>query len=304
MPTKKLKKKAASSDDNSSFSNNYKRSNREKKPNYIEDLGYIDKEIMKASKNPALIDVYKKCEKTLQKIKKHPLAELFNNPHENVPSLNAIEKKIKNYFFNSYYTFSIEIRKIWSYYFTNYANNPDIYQKTLKMSEYCENVMKEVEANNDNSSEAYQELSKKVAKLTKDINTIKTTPTVPNNAPLKKIEKLPISEKPMSPDEKTQLGNNIRNLNPDQLKGIVNILADSLVVDKNKKFFEFDIETLSIRKLRELDKYVKSCMRKQDPKTKPITENEKIEKLKVKYFNLSLILLLKLNQNRLKCHRR
>jgi hypothetical protein len=214
------------------------------------------------------------------------LAEFYNNSiDENIPSLNCVEKKMKNYVFTSCYAFTLEIRKIWSYFFANYSNKPDVYQRTLQMSEYSEELMKDMESMNDEkggSNEVYQELSKKVAKLTKDINDIKSTP---NNNPIqqKKIEKLPISEKPMTPQEKGQLGTNIRNLTPDQLKGIVNILADSLMVDKNKKFFEFDIETLSTRKLRELDKYVKSCMKKQDPKAKPaISENEKIEKLKVK----------------------
>jgi hypothetical protein len=217
----------------------------------------------------------------LQRIRKLPFADVFNSPHESLPSLNSVEKKMKNYGFTTYYSFTLDVRKIWSYYFSNYAKDSEIYSKTIKMSEQCEVIMKEVEASIEAPNDQYQELSKKVAKLSKDINSIKSTPVVTSNVPVKKVEKLPISEKPMNAEEKTLLGNNIRSLNPDQLKGIVNILADSLVVDKNKKFFEFDIETLSIRKLRELDKYVKSCMRKQDPKSKPVTENEKIEKLKV-----------------------
>jgi hypothetical protein len=269
-----------SSDDDSSTSNNNKRSNREKKPNQIEDLGYIDKDKNKLIKNPVLLEVYKKCEKTLYKIKQNPVSSMFMNPDDNVPSLTSIEKKNRSYTYTSYYQFTMDMRKIWNYYFENYPGNPDVFQKTMKMSEFTENVMREVENGNE-STEAYQELSKKVAKLTKDISAIKNTPNASTNVPIKKVEKLPISEKPMSPEEKASLGNNIRSLNPDHLKGIVNILADSLVVDKNKKFFEFDIEALSTRKLRELDKYVKSCMRKQDIKTKPVSENEKIEKLKV-----------------------
>jgi hypothetical protein len=279
--TKKIKKNIITSDDNSSISNNnFHRSNRDKKPNQIEDLGYTDKDKSIAAKNPGLFDVYKKCEKALQKIRKNPLADYYNNSNnENIPSLSSIEKKMKNYEFTSCYVFTLEVRKIWSYYFANYSNNPDVYQKTMKMSEYSEEAMKDMEVTED-KGDAYNELSKKVAKLRKDMNDIKTHP---NNTPVqKKVEKLPICEKPLTPQEKNQLGNSIRSLTPDQLKGIVNILADSLMVDRDKKFFEFDIELLSTRKLRELDKYVKSCMKKGDTKPKPIiTENEKIEKLKV-----------------------
>ena len=61
----------------------------------------------------------------------------------------------------------------------------------------------------------------------------------------------------MSITEKNQLGTNIRMLNPEQLKGIIKLLSDSLNVDQNSKYFEFDIESLSNKKLRDLEKYVK-----------------------------------------------
>lgn len=70
----------------------------------------------------------------------------------------------------------------------------------------------------------------------------------------------------------------------------MNILSDSLVVDPQSKYFEFDIETLGTRKLRELEQYVKKCL-KAKPPAKPelktvkkiggdLSENEKIAQLK------------------------
>ena len=103
-------------------------------------------------------------------------------------------------------------------------------------------------------------------------------------------------DKPMTINEKNALGNNIRTLNPEQLKGIVNILSDSMVIDPKSKFFEFDIETLNTRKLRELEKYVKGCLKSKStsggykppenkaakkPQTGEQIENAKIEQLKV-----------------------
>jgi hypothetical protein len=246
----------------------------------IEDLGYIDKERAKAAKNPILADVYKKCEKTLLKIKRQPNADFYMfSTIEEIPSLMQVEKRLKAYTYNTLYAFTLDVRKIWSYYFANYSNNPEIFQRTVKMSEYSEEVMKEMETMNEEKSDIH-ELHKRVSKLSKELKEFKGTSSTPIIGK-KIIEKTSHMEKPLSIQEKNQLGSNIRNLPPEQLKGIVNILSDSLVVDPKKKFFEFDIETLSTRKLRELDKYVKSCMKKPGASVKPISENEKITQLKV-----------------------
>jgi hypothetical protein len=55
------------------------------------------------------------------------------------------------------------------------------------------------------------------------------------------------------------LVNNIRSLNSDQIKGIINIIHDNLNVDE--KTMEFDINNLPMEKLKELDKYVKKCLK-------------------------------------------
>jgi len=105
----------------------------------------------------------------------------------------------------------------------------------------------------------------------------------------------PRNEKPMTMAEKNQLGTNIRMLNPEQLKGIIKLLSDSLNVDQHSKYFEFDIEALSNKKLRDLEKYVKNCLKNKQTISKGPTnnqsnprnmkkmneENEKIAQLKV-----------------------
>ena len=73
-------------------------------------------------------------------------------------------------------------------------------------------------------------------------------------------------------------------LNPDQLKGIIRLLSDSLSVDQNSKYFEFDIESLSNKKLRELDKYVKQSLKQKMPPIKNQNNNnnnnQRISKIK------------------------
>jgi len=284
------------SKDESSVSNtNKKRSLREKKPTVHEDLGYIEKDKLKGAKNPILVEIAKKCEKGLLKIKKNPLCDFYYYPvAEDAPSLSAIEKNIKNYVYNNIYQFGLDIRKLWSYFFANFTNKPDLFQNTCVMSEYSEEILKELQSTAEEKSEI-NELTKKVDKLTKEVKDIRGNQPI-QPVPFRKQEKgVSNLDKPLSIQEKNLLGTNIRNLNAEQLKGIVNILSDSLVIDPKSRYFEFDIETLSTRKLRELEKYVKNCLRpksvtkpgenksvpkKTQPASAEMIESEKIAQLK------------------------
>jgi hypothetical protein len=275
-----------------------KRSAREKKPNNIEDLGYVEKIHNRNAKNPIYIDSFKKCEKGLSKLKKHPLVDFYLNiQNKDAPSISQVEKNVKSYQYNSIYQFANDIRKIWAYFYTNHSNNPDIYNRTCNIAHSFEEIFKEMEHMNEEKTQ-YQELSKQVERLTKEMNQVKGSVTYPVTAPTKKQDSKMVStmEKPLSIQEKNQLGSNIRQLNHDQLKGILNILSDTFDIESNSKFFEFDIESLPTRKLRELEKYVKNCLKSKggvaaistakpiQPKSNNLTENDKLNKLKVNLF--------------------
>jgi hypothetical protein len=199
--------------------------------------------------------------------------------------------------YTSTYQFGLDLRKLWSYNFATYTNNAEIFQRTCKLSEFSEEVLKEIESSREEKSDL-KELSEKVEKLTKEIKEIshKGGQPIPQAPPKKGEKSGSLIDKPMSINEKNLLGNSIRSLTPDQLKGIVNILSDSLVIDPQSKYFEFDIETLSTRKLRELELYVRKCLKSKaapvkqaepKPQKKPptqitseLSENEKIAQLK------------------------
>jgi len=101
---------------------------------------------------------------------------------------------------------------------------------------------------------------------------------------------VPITDRPMTITEKNILGNKIRMLNQEQMKGIINILSDQCSVDNDSKFFEFDINTLATKKLRDLEKYVKKCLKGSSTTSLPgssqpavksqIQPKEKIDSLK------------------------
>ncbi|KAL4442896.1 hypothetical protein ABPG74_010785 [Tetrahymena malaccensis] len=75
-----------------------------------------------------------------------------------------------------------------------------------------------------------------------------------DNKKKKKIGKLEKKDIPLTISEKKQLGINIRRLPPEDLNGIWSIVQDS---QQNSEVIEFDIDTLPVRKARELEAYVK-----------------------------------------------
>ena len=240
---------------NNSLKNN--KSLREKKPNImIKELDNLETEKkIKPSPNQ---EISKKCEKVFTKLRKHPLSDYFFTASNEKFSLTFIEKNIKTNSYSSCFQFGMEIRAVWNHHFSKAQINSDIYQKTFTLSNYFEEIFKDIEnltLVNEEKTEM-QELTKKVTKLQEKFNKV----TAPANN-VKRERSYSTSEKPMSTIEKTQLGNNIKKLSHEQLRGIIKIVSDSVSVEQNSKYFEFDIETLQPKKLRELDKYVKNCLK-------------------------------------------
>ena len=262
--SKKKKNMDLSLSEGSSTNNqNLKRSAREKKPNYKDDLGYVESKAK--CKDPKLIELSKKCERVLAKLKKSPYYDLYLNTNSNeIVGLLEIERRVKNFMYTKLQNFSFEIRKLWKHYFLiSSSSNIEFYQKTIEIAKYFEDVFEAEENPNENAN--YEYLNKKIQKLESQFNNTEkykqtgggvNTPTT-QKPPSR--QQVPIHEKPMTIVEKNLLGNSIMQLSHEQMKGILNILSDQYTMDKNSKFFEFDIDKLSTRKLRELEKYVKKC---------------------------------------------
>lgn len=180
-----------------------------------------------------------------------------------IPNLTEVEKKAKSCIYNTIHMFALDIRKIWKYYFS-YGNNPETYQKTYDISQCFEEIMAESEDHNaeEQSIEQMNRKMKEVEDRMIKQDKLKNSQIQPfyDNKPIIRPS-VPLQEKPMTITEKNILGNKIRMLSQDQMKGIINILSDHCPVDNNSKYFEFDIETLSTKKLRDLEKYVKKCIK-------------------------------------------
>ena len=210
--------------------------------------------------------IYKKCRKGLDKIKESKYANNYyqsNNP--DVPCLANIEKKVNNYEYKSIYDFEMDVRRIWNYYFKLEQNN----EITSKMSDDWEKICAELD--NPNTEMSMASVRKRTEQIQKELEEMKdnnlTKESVP--APVKKVNQNYEQNKPMTVEEKNQLGNNIRSLNKEQLKGIIKILSENNPIPQSK-YFEFDIDKLSTKKLRELEKYVKDCLASNNKNNKNI----------------------------------
>ena len=205
--------------------------------------------------SPEIVGIFKKCKKGLEKIKESKYCNKYyqsNNPE--IPCLANIEKKVNNYEYQTLFDFEMDVRKIWFHYFE--INKYD--EITKKMSEDWEKICTDLDAQNNEMT--MNNIKKRTDKLQKELDDFKDLSKDSLPAPVKKVNQQNNDHnKPMTVEEKNQLGNNIRTLNKEQLKGIIKILNENNSVPKSK-YFEFDIDKLPTKKLRELEKYVKECL--------------------------------------------
>jgi len=86
--------------------------------------------------------------------------------------------------------------------------------------------------------------------------------------PIKTKLKVSKDNVPMSFEEKRDLGRNINRLNPHQLTEVVEIIKGALTIDTEKEDIEVDMNDLDTHTLRKLERFVNSCLIKEDPDKK------------------------------------
>ena len=247
------KYKQSRNKDNSGKSNNRNAVGQKKRNQGINNLDNIPPNI-----SQEIYKIFRKCKNGLDKIKESKYASHYYQSRDpEVPCLANLEKKVNNYEYKNLYDFQMDVRKIWYHYFDLDPND----ERTKKMSEDWEKICTDLESQNIEMS--VNTIKKRTDKIQKEISEYKeyggiTKENLP--APTKKTNQQNNEHnKPMTVEEKNQLGNNIRTLNKEQLKGIIKILNENNSVPKSK-YFEFDIDKLPNKKLRELERYVKECL--------------------------------------------
>ena len=270
-PKRKRKKSLSSLNTENKENNNnsiaLRKMTREHKPKIIEDLGYIDKDVIKGKSNPLFRAVNKICEKGIIKMKKIQYYSFFyNSSKPGDLSLSKIEKNIREYKYQSTYEFIMDLRKLWNHFLKIFESQNEIKEKVWEMARKSEQLYCELESINIEKVEL-EDLNKKVDNLEKRLREIKGNGVqIGGGFTFKKNN---INERSMSLNEKTIIKNNIKLLTIEQKKGIAEILRDSIDTE-NKKILEFDIDKLNNKTLKKLDEYVKECIKKNN-------ENQKID---------------------------
>ena len=208
-------------------------------------------------------------------------------------SFSKIEKKIKSNLYSHYTEFANEMRNTFSQYFINYSNNIDKYNKLFSLCESFENIYKEY----DNKiftkeSKNLIEIKKRLSKLRKELKDTYHQPSqcTPPTKPMSNRLKISINGDiiPSSQSQKTTrkfkvyLANKIRNLTPEQKKGIVNIISKSYLDKTNNDIMELDVNKMPLHQLRELERYVEECNGVVPVEAMEIEKSEKESELKEK----------------------
>jgi hypothetical protein len=190
--------------------------------------------------------------------------------------MSTVETRLRNMEYTSPAQFALDMRKIWANSFRYNAKNSEIYQMTSEMSEQFEKMYRELMNRHQTAPvQNYMapdnhvvELQKKIQRLQREVSVLnkaaphRIVPKSSNHS--KRYWSTEYAEGPlrdMSAQEKKILGQNIRSLPPEYLKGVWEIVSSGLPAGlQNKEEIEFDIDTLAPGKLRELDRYVKTKM--------------------------------------------
>ena len=235
---------------------------RERKPIIKEDLN---------KESEIKISLIPKFQKCIEIIKSNPLSNFYyKSVNPITPCLLDIENNIIENKYSTPYDFFMDLRKIFLFYYQKFPNNLEIRQRTFTMLELCENLCK----NFENIILDYNyRINYEPNQYNRNFNYYSNDYRI-NNGNINQIQfqnNFNVYNNNMSIEEKNALGNAIRNLNKEQLKGIIKLLSDSKISQSQSghtKFFEFDIDKLPLKKLRELEKYVKDCTKQQSSNIK------------------------------------
>ena len=223
------------------------------------------------------VEFLKRCEYILSCLKKHKFGFPFLEPVDpeilGIPDyfqvikepmdFSKVEKRLRSGFYKTPLEFEEDVRKIWDNATTYNKPNTEIYHMTLEISQLFERLLLDEE--NAFSGPSLNKLpTGKPQKKTVDCETVET-PYKPSKA--MHISKQ-LGDRPLTYQEKKGLSEMIRQLPSESLWEVWKIVSPE---NQNQgEELEFDIDTLSPKTSRELERFVKSKLQTlSNKKTKP-----------------------------------
>ncbi|CAD8184102.1 unnamed protein product [Paramecium pentaurelia] len=225
-------------------------------------------------------DEMKRCLNLLQKLKKHQLAAPFLRKLDNVNypqeleyvDLQIVEQNLKNNVYQTATQFWVDIKKIWQMSYTMNSKGSQLYAMTQELEQHFNELYKELDKPYPQKQTIEQPV--KVDKQQKKPPAVQQAST--NNK--KPVKQPSLMEQPMNMQEKRALVSNINSLPPEHLRGVWEIVSDGLKIQEQSDELEFDIDTLPVKKTRQLEKYVNTkleYLKKQQ--SKKVAEENKTQ---------------------------
>ncbi|CAD8190412.1 unnamed protein product [Paramecium octaurelia] len=231
-------------------------------------------------------DDMKRCLTLLQRLKKHQLAAPFLRKLDNVNypqeleyvDLQIVEQNLKNNVYQTATQFWVDIKKVWQMSYTMNNKGSQLYAMTQELEQHFNELYKELDKPQQQKQTIDQPI--KTDKQQKKPPAVHQTPIV-NKKPVKQPS---LMEQPMSMQEMRALVSNINSLPPEHLRGVWEIVSDGLKIQEQSDELEFDIDTLPVKKTRQLEKYVNTkleLLRKQQSKkiAEETKESDKTNKI-------------------------
>lgn len=158
--------------------------------------------------------------------------------------ISTVQKKFNEHQYATFEDFNKDVKLIWSNAMTYNPKHSAIYGWTLEISKFYDGLVKS-ETEND-----------KMRKMKNRVNSMDSGVNGGSNKRGNRY-KGPNMDMPLTYQEKKELSRMIRSLETEHLLGVWEIVSEGNDQIKNNEI-EFDIETLPVRKARELEKYVRS----------------------------------------------
>jgi hypothetical protein len=182
--------------------------------------------------------------------------------YKKFPQFCVIEKNVKNDLYSSSLALAKDVRNVFSKIFSSYLKNIDYskYNQALILCEFFEKIYKKYD--DDSLIKKCKILNEEINKLKKEIHKIEICKKGPN-ANAKNCKNFGNCEKNEISVQKYKdnILSNIKKLNSEQKKGLLNIVQNNLIdKDIENNIIEFDINKMPINQLKSLDKYINKCI--------------------------------------------
>jgi len=233
---------------------------------------------------------------------------------KNPMDLGSVTTKLLNGEYETILEFAMDVRLVWRNCFTYNPPDSDIVKMAKTLDSFFEEKFKKVV--DETTSESYQkkmaQMEKKIQNMEKELELLKpddnlpTTTTIPTTTTTTTINKetettsvptnvLPIitetkktkkrtSKQPdsrfMTFEEKKRLSGNISQLDSDKLARVVEIIqsrAPKASSQSTESEIEIDLDKLDAVTLRQVEKYVKTCLQSAKRKRKPKNKVSSVE---------------------------